>query len=60
MRVLPPSRRNAFSCSSAQMRELERMESKRTALRLHPSVNTNNRVRRYLPVCGSRTIGPVP
>jgi len=29
------------------MRELERKESKRTALRLHPSVSTNNRVRRY-------------
>jgi|SRR5579862_4265624 len=29
-------------------------------LALHPSVSTNNRVRRYLPLCGWRTIGPVP
>jgi hypothetical protein len=28
MRVLPPSRQKAFSCSSAQMRELERKENK--------------------------------
>ena len=26
----------------------------------YPSVITNNRVRRYLPLCGSRTMGPVP
>ena len=29
-RVAPPSRRNAFSCSSAQIRELERNTSRRT------------------------------
>src|SRR6266446_2806848 len=39
MRVLPPSRRKAFSCSSAQMRELERKESKRTASRLQGLVS---------------------
>jgi hypothetical protein len=33
-RVQPPKRRNAFSCSSAQMRALERHVSKRTDLRL--------------------------
>src|SRR5215468_3972894 len=37
-RVLPPSQRKAFSCSSVQMRELERNVRKRTALRLRPSV----------------------
>ena len=31
-----------------------------TALRLQPSTITNIRVRRYFPVCGSRTMGPVP
>src|SRR5712691_1978460 len=35
-RVAPPSRRNAFSCNSAQMRELERNVRKRAALRLQP------------------------
>ena len=34
--------------------------SSRTDLRLQPSVRTNSRVRRYLPLSGSRTIGPVP
>ena len=48
------------SCSSAQMRELERNVSRRTDLRLQPSVITNSRVRRYLRLSGSRTIGPVP
>ncbi len=43
MRVLPPSRRKALSCSAAQIRELERKVKKRTALRLYPSVITNNR-----------------
>src|SRR6516165_263708 len=33
-RVLPPSRRKAFSWSSAQMRELERKVRRRTDLRL--------------------------
>ena len=42
------------------MRVLERHTSKRTDLRLLPRVNTNSRVRRYLPLCGSRTIGPDP
>jgi hypothetical protein len=60
MRVAPPSRRKARSCSSAQMRELERKVSRRTDLRLQPSVITNSRVRRYLRLSGSRTIGPVP
>jgi uncharacterized Zn finger protein len=32
----------------------------RTHLRLKPSVSTNRRVRRYLPVWPSRTMGPVP
>lgn len=39
------------------MRKLERKVRKRAALRLQPSVITNNRVRRYFPLCGSRTIG---
>src|SRR5579864_1618733 len=43
-RVAPPSRRNAFSCDSAQMRELERNVRKRAALRLQPSTITNSRV----------------
>ena len=42
------------------MRALERKVSRRTDLRLQPRVITNNRVRRYLRVSGSRTIGPVP
>jgi hypothetical protein len=42
------------------MRALERKTSSRTDFRLQPSVMTNNRVRRYLPLNGSRTIGPVP
>src|SRR6266403_984708 len=50
-RVAPPSRRNAFSCNSAQMRELERKVRKRAALRLQPSTITNSRVRRYFLVC---------
>jgi hypothetical protein len=54
----PPSRRNAFSCSSAHTRALDR--SRRTHLRLQPRVMTNSRVRRYLPLSGSRTISPVP
>jgi hypothetical protein len=29
-------------------------------LREEPSVSTKSRVRRYLPVCGWRTIGPSP
>ena len=55
----PPSRRNAFSCRSAQVCALDRNTSRRTDFRLWPSVMTNSRVRRYLPVFGSRTIGPV-
>jgi hypothetical protein len=39
---------------------LERKISSLTDLRLRPSVKTNSRVRRYLPLSGSRTIGPVP
>jgi hypothetical protein len=50
----------ARSCNSAQMRALERKVSRRTAFLLQPSVKTNNRVRRYLRVSGSRTIGPLP
>jgi hypothetical protein len=42
------------------MRALERHVSKRTDLRLYPMVNTNSLVLRYLPVCGSRTMGPLP
>src|SRR5438067_2522950 len=38
-------------------RELDRNTSRRTNLRLCPSVNTNSRARRYLPLCGSRTMG---
>ena len=59
-RVTPPSRRNAVSCSSAQICVLERNADDRTAFLLCPSVITNSRVRRYLPVAGSRTMGPVP
>src|SRR6266567_3067362 len=36
IRVLPPSRRKAFSCSSAQMRELERKVNKRNCLTAVP------------------------
>src|ERR1035437_1115468 len=57
MRVAPPSRRKARSCNSAQMRELQRKVSRRTDLRLQPSVITNSRVRRYLRLSGSRTDG---
>ena len=39
---------------------LDRNVNSRTAFRLKPSVRTNRRARRYLPVLGSRTIGPVP
>jgi hypothetical protein len=49
-----------FSCSSAHTRELERNASSRIDFRLQPSVMTNSLVRRYLPLSGSRTIGPVP
>ena len=59
-RVAPPNLRKAVSCNSAQICVLERNTSSRTAFRLWPSVITNSRVRRYLPVCGSRTMGPVP
>ena len=41
----PPSRRKARSCSSAQMRVLERKVRRRMALRLYPSVSPNSRVR---------------
>jgi len=37
IRVQPPSRRKARSCSSAQIRELERKVRKRTALRCTPA-----------------------
>src|SRR5271156_4882936 len=60
MRGAPPSRRKAHSCNSAQMRELERKVSRRTDLRLQPRVITNSRVRRYLRLSGSRTMGPGP
>ena len=36
----------------------ERQQAYRLAAQ--PNVITNNRVRRYLPLSGSRTIGPVP
>jgi len=35
-------------------------EGQQMNLRLQPNVSTNNRVRRYLRLSGSRTIGPVP
>jgi len=54
-RVAPPSRRNAFSCNSAQMRELERNVRKRAALRLQPSTITNSRVGCSLPLA---CVGP--
>src|SRR4029077_10159886 len=54
-RVAPPSRRNAFSCNSAQMRELERNVRKRAALRLQPSTITNRRVGCSLPLA---CVGP--
>src|SRR6185312_4090108 len=41
-RVAPTNRRNALSCSSAQIRTLERNTSRRTHFRLYPSVNTNS------------------
>src|SRR5712691_1180041 len=59
-RTLPPRRRNASSCSSAHRRVLDSKVSSRTLLRLWPSVRTNSRVRRYVPVPGCRTIGPRP
>ena len=46
---MPPSRRNARSCSSAQICALDRHTSSRTDLREQPSVRTKRRVRRYLP-----------
>ena len=49
-RTVPPSRRNARSCSSAQICALDRHTSSRTDLREQPSVRTKRRVRRYLPV----------
>src|SRR5438067_524763 len=56
-RTVPPRRRNARSWSSAHTCVLECHTSSRTALRECPSVSTKSRVRRYLPVCGGRTIG---
>jgi hypothetical protein len=42
-------------------RELERQQiNSRTDLRLLPSVSKNSRVRRYVPLSGSRTSGPDP
>ncbi|MBV8829353.1 MAG: hypothetical protein JO108_09030 [Acidobacteriaceae bacterium] len=41
------------------MRALDWNTKRRTHFRLYPSVKTTSRVRRYFPVCGSRTIGPV-
>src|SRR5882724_10135591 len=38
----------------------DRSTISRTDLRLYPSVKTNSRVRRYLPVSRLRTIGPSP
>ena len=58
--TVPPNRRNARSCSSAQICALDRHVSRRTHLREYPSVSTKRRTRRYLPVFGSRTIGPSP
>ncbi len=58
--VVPPRRRKAVSCSSAQICELDWKRSRRTHLRLNPRVKTNSRVRRYLPEIGSRTSGPEP
>src|SRR3974390_1190228 len=57
-RPAPPNRRKACSCNSAQTRALERHTNRRTDLRLLPKVITNSRARRYLPLCGSRTMGP--
>ena len=57
---LPPSRRNTVSCSSAQMSGTGAEASAVEPLYgCSPSVITNSRVRRYLPVSGWRTIGPV-
>src|SRR5271170_3244408 len=50
----------AFSCSSAQVCVLVRNTRRRTDFRLCPNVSTNIRMRRYLPVFGSRTMGPSP
>ena len=43
-----------------QICALERHTSSRTDLREQPRVRTKSRVRRYLPVPRSRTIGPSP
>jgi hypothetical protein len=62
LRLISPARGHLryLTWSSAQMRALERHASKRTDLRLYPRVKTNNLVLRCLPVCGSRTRGPLP
>ena len=41
-----PRRRKAFSCNSAQIRELDWKVNRRTDLRLKPRVRTNRRMRR--------------
>lgn len=57
----PPSRGERPSREAwPTPRALDRNTSSRTAFRLYPSVRTNSRVRRYLPLSGSRTIAPVP
>ena len=57
----PPSRRNALLVQlRPDLRARLAKHSNRTDLRLQPSVSTKSRVRRYLPVFGSRTIGPSP
>jgi hypothetical protein len=59
-RGTPPSWRKARSYSSAQMRDDDFQDSRRTDFRLHPSVSTKSLTRLYLPLSRSRTIGPSP
>ena len=49
-----------FIADDGSVNEIDALVSRRTDLRLQPSVITNSRVRRYLRLSGSRTIGPVP
>ena len=59
-RTVPPRRRKARSCSCAHTWALERHTRSRTDFRLKPRVSTKSRVRRYLSVAESLTIGPSP
>jgi hypothetical protein len=54
MRVAPFGRRNARSCSSAQMRALEWKTSRRTAFRLHPNIIIKPQLLQLSPAWNSR------